>query len=48
MYLAEKSKIKGKKGDHPPPLFSPFVNTMVKDEANSERPPIGFFNIRGL
>ena len=37
-HLTEKSEIKGKKGDHPPPPFSPFVNTMVKDEANSECP----------
>ena len=47
-HLTKKSEIKGKKGHHPPNSFSPFVNTMLKDDANCECHPIGFFNSRGL
>ena len=38
--LIEKSQINGKKGHHSLAPFSPSVNTMVKDEANYECPPI--------
>ena len=47
-HLIKNFEIKGKKGHHPPPPFSPSVNTMVKDEANYECPPIGFFRSQGL
>ena len=47
-HLTEKSNIKGIKGHYPPTPFSPFVNIMLKDDANCECPPFGFFSSRGL
>ena len=47
-HLIEKSEINGKKGHHPPTPFSHSVNTMLKDDADCECPPIGFFSSRGL
>ena len=47
-HFTEKSEIKGKKGHHSPTIFSPSLNSMLKDDADCECPPIGFFNSRGL